>query len=151
MGVTHVQTTVEFLYLVLMLRWEQSAPSVGHQGRLDGEQTRNTQITRMAYVLRKIAAGNDDAFYALLASHTRRNDGKSYVSKDASWMIEPYPLSKGWYFEGCTSLIQKQSFLQCLAKAPLSTTFVACVQDFVGAISVQEYVPSEQELKEMMN
>ena len=44
---------VEILYLVLMSLWEKSAPPNGKQGLLDGEPERNTQISRMVYLLRK--------------------------------------------------------------------------------------------------
>src|SRR5437867_1017338 len=112
----HLKDPVELLYLSLMLRWELSAPPDKHEGVLDGETERNTQISRMAYALQKIAAGNVERTFQTLARYTRRNDGESYISKDASWMKEPYPLWDGWYLEGCTSLVQKQSFLQYLTK-----------------------------------
>lgn len=146
----HLKDPVEVLYLALMLRWERTAPPDRQQGLLDGEPERNTQISRMAYVLRKVAAGTQQRAYSTLARYTRRNDGESYISKDSSWMKEPYPLSDGWYFEGCTSLVQKQSILQHLTKLGLSGAFAACADDFVAGNSVEKYLPTDQEQEEVL-
>lgn len=141
----HITEPVEYLYLCLMRRWEQTAPPDRHQGLLDGEPERNTQISRFAYVLRKIAAGSDESVFVTLARFTRRNDGESYISKNASWMEEPYPLGDGWYFEGCTSLKQKQEILQNLRWVGMSSVFVACAEDFVAGTSVAKYEPTSTE------
>lgn len=145
-----IKNTVEYLYLALMLRWERSAPQNKHEGLLDGETARNTQITRMAYILRKIAAGQEERTYQLLSRHSCRNDGKSYVSIDSSWMTEPYPLSSAWFFEGCTSLIQKQDILQHLTKLDLSATLVNCIDDFVAGKSIEGRIPSEEEVEDIL-
>ncbi len=145
-----IKNTVEYLYLALMLGWEKSAPPDKHEGLLDGETARNTQITRMAYILRKVAAGQEDRTYQLLSRHSRRNDGKSYISQDASWMKEPYPLSSGWHFEGCTSLIQKQDILQHLTMLDLSPTLVSCIDEFVAGKSIEHLLPSEDEADEIL-
>jgi hypothetical protein len=141
---------VEILYLALMYRWETSAPPDGHQGHLDGEPERNTQISRMAYLLRKIAAGTKERAYAMLADFTRRNDGESYISRNPSWMKQPYRLSEHWFFEGCTSLVQKQSFLEHLTKLGLSADFVACADAFVAGESVKKFFPTEEEEDEIL-
>ncbi|HQU50060.1 MAG TPA: hypothetical protein PLM09_13205 [Casimicrobiaceae bacterium] len=146
----HLKDPVELLYLALMLRWERSAPPDKHQGLLDGKPERNTQISRIAYVLRKVGAGTEDHVFNTLARYTRRDDGESYISKNSSWMKEPYPLLAGWYFEGCTSLMQKQSFLQYLTKLGLSSTFVACADDFVSGKSVANYLPTDVEQEEIL-
>jgi len=145
-----IKNSVEYLYLVLMLRWEKSAPPDRHQCFLDGEPARNTQVTRMAYILEKIAAGQEGRTYQLLSRHSRRDDGESYISQDTSWMKEPYPLSGGWYFEGCTSFVQKQGILQHLTKLGLSPTLVDCVDDFVGGKSIEHRIPSEEEAEEIL-
>jgi len=141
---------VECLYLALMLRWERKAPPDGHQGMLDGKPARNTQIARMANVLKKIGAGDERRIYPTLASHTIRRDGRSYVSKDHSWMKEPEPLLKGWYFEGCTSLAQKQEILRNLRHLGFSLALIRCAQDFVAGNSVQKYIPSDDEQEEIV-
>jgi hypothetical protein len=146
----HIKDPVELLYLSLMLRWERTAPPDREQGTLDGEPARNTQISRMAYVLQKIAAGTKERAYQTLARYTRRNDGESYISKDSSWMKEPYLLGEGWFFEGCTSLVQKQSSLQHLTKLGLSGVFVACADDFVAGNSVEKYLPIDEEQEEIL-
>lgn len=145
-----IKNTVEYLYLVLMLRWEKSAPPDRHKGSLDGEDARNTQITRMAYILKIIAAGQEDRTYLLLTRHSRKNDGNSYISKDSSWMIEPYPLSKGWYLEGCISLDQKQAILRHLAELSLSPTLVDCIDEFVAGKSIEDRIPSDDEAEEIL-
>ena len=145
-----IKNTVEYLYLVLMLRWAKSAPPDRHEGLLDNESARNTQITRMAYILRKIAAGQEERTYQLLSRHSRRNDGRSYVSQDSSWMTEPYPLSDGWFFEGCTSLVQKQSILQHLTKLNLSPYLVNCIDQFVAGESIESCIPNDEEAEEIL-
>jgi hypothetical protein len=45
-----------------------------------------------------------------LRKQTERKDGRSYISKDAAWMKERYKLGKGWYFEGCMSLVDNRRF-----------------------------------------
>lgn len=145
-----IKNTVEYLYLALMLRWEKSAPPDKHQGLLDDEPARNTQITRMAYILKKIAASQEERTYQLLSRDSRRDDGKSYISQDASWMKQPYPLSGGWYFEGCTSLVQKQDILQHLTKLGLSPTLVSCIDEFVAGKNIEHCLPSEDEAEEIL-
>ena len=145
-----IKNTVEYLYLALMLRWEKSAPRDGHKSILDDEPARNTQITRMAYILKKIAAGQEDRTYQLLSQHSRRKDGNSYISKNSSWMENPYPLTDGWFFEGGTSLIQKQEILQHLTKLNLSPTLVDCIDQFVAGKSIDERMPSEIEAEEIL-
>ena len=144
----HITEPVEYLYLGLMLRWENSAPPDGRQGLLDGVSARNTQIARMAFVLNKVGASQYERFFTAMARHTEGEDRQSYISRDSSWMTEPYPLSDGWFFEGCTSLIQKQSILQHLTKLRLSSIFVACADDFVAGNSVKKYHPTQNEARE---
>ena len=106
----HVKTAVEFLYLQLMLRWENTAPANKHSGHLDGKKTPNSQTARLAFILNKIASGDEERTFQAVARFSRRNDGESYVSKNSIWMEKPYPLLKGWFLEGGQSLPQKQNF-----------------------------------------
>ena len=140
-----ITESVELLYLSLLLRWERNAPQDQHQGLLDGVPERNTQISRLIYIMRKIAAGSVDRTFRIMAIHTRKNDGGSYISKDESHMTDPRELDRGWYFEGCTSLKQKQDIIQSLSKVGIFPTFIACVDDFVAGKSVEKYVPSDEE------
>ena len=108
---------VEIMYLSLMSRWMRTAPPDRHKGEKGGKRIRNTQIERLAFVLRNIGVGpRAEQTYSTIALHSRRSDGNSYVSKDPSWMHTPTPLTDGWYFEGCTSLAQKQAELHNLGK-----------------------------------
>ncbi len=136
---------IEVMYLTLMIRWENTAPPDGKQGLLDDEPERNTQISRMVYLLRKIAAGAEEKIYNTLSTFSSRNDGESYISMNHSWMEDPRELGAGWYFEGCTSLVQKQNILQALSKLGLSGTFVNCADDFVAGKGIQKYFPTEEE------
>ncbi len=145
-----IGNSVEYLYLVLMLKWEKNAPPDGRKGFLDDEPARNTQVTRMAYILNKIAAGQVDRTYQLLSRHSRRKDGESSVSKNASWMKQRHPLSKGWYFEGCTSLDQKQAILRHLTELGLSPALVECIDEFVAGRSIEGRIPSEVEAEEIL-
>lgn len=147
---SRITNTVELLYLTCMLRWERSAPLDGHEGLLDDRLEKNTQITRLAYVLKLVGAGVADRVFAKLERFTRRDDGHSYVSKDATWMIQPHPLTKGWTFEGCTSLVQKQEILRRLTEVGVSAAFVACAADFVAGNSVEKYLPTDVEQEEML-
>lgn len=144
----HIIDPVEFLYLTLMLRWERQSPPDRHQGLLDGKPELNSQISRMAYILIKVGAGTQERIYTNLARYTRRDDGESYISKNSAWMKRPCPLIDGWYLEGCTSLEQKQSFLQHLTKMGLSGIFEACADDFVAGESVEKYWPTDDEQEE---
>jgi hypothetical protein len=147
---TRLCDPVEILYVALMYRWEKNAPPDRHAGFLDGEPARNTQIARLVDVLNKIAAGNDERTFSTLAQHSRRNDGRSYISKDKSWMEQPCPLSAGWFFEGCTSLIQKQEIIRQFTKLGLSPAFAACVDDFVAGRTIVDYFPTEAEDREIL-
>ena len=145
-----LKDTVEILYLALMLRWERTAPPYRKQGLLDEESERNTQISRMVYLLRKVAVGTEDKTYTTLARHSRRNDGESYISRNSAWMEQPRELDSGWYFEGCTNLPQKQVILQGLKDVGLSASFVACADDFVSGKSIQQYLPTEEEQEDII-
>ena len=65
-------------------------------------------------------------------------------------MTELYPLSEGWYFEGCTSLVQKQAILQHLTELSLSLTLVDCIDEFVAGTSIEDRIPSEKEAEEIL-
>lgn len=145
-----IKNTVEYLYLSKMLHWEKTAPPDGHQGLLDNAPARNTQKARMAFILRLIGVGQEQRVYPLLSRHSRRDDGNSYVSENPSWMKEPCTLTKGWFFEGCTSLIQKQGILQHLTKLGLSLTLVDCIDEFVAGKSIINRDVSEEEAGEIL-
>jgi hypothetical protein len=117
-----LENAAPILYLTAMLQWERTAPPDGHHGVLSDRPAHNTQISRMAYVLELVPDGNAEDAFQPLATHTRRNDGHSYISKDASWMSNPYHLMHGWYLEGRTSLEQKKDILQKLTRLGLSHT-----------------------------
>lgn len=147
----YVTNTKELLYLSLMLRWETTAPQNRHKGHLDGEPAINSQTARLAFVLKKIALGVEEQTYQALARHTRRRDGQSYVSRDASWMQSPYPLSNGWHLEGCTNLgNQKLGFTDCLIDLGHSGIFVAAVDAFVAGKSIFEFMPNAAEQEEIV-
>ena len=65
-------------------------------------------------------------------------------------MGQPYPLSNGWHFEGCTNLDQKQAILQHLTELGLSSTLVACIDEFVAGKSIEYRIPSEDEAEEIL-
>jgi hypothetical protein len=145
-----IKDGVEFLYLHLMYRWETSAPADGKQGLLDDMPERNTQMARLSYILAKITTGeHEERIYKTLARNTTRQDGKSYVSKDPTWMEKPVKLTGGWFFEGCTSLIQKQDIVHVLTKVGISQAFVEAIDDFIAGNSIKKYFPTEDEEKEI--
>jgi hypothetical protein len=143
---------VEVLYLTLMQRWERSAPDDRHQGELDGEVKKNTQTERLKYVLEKIAIGssaNTERVYSTLARYSRRQDGESYISRRSAWMQQPESLSGGWYFEGCTSLLQKQDVVSALSHVGISGPFVQAVADFVAHKPIERYFPTDEDENEI--
>lgn len=145
-----IKNTVECLYLVLMLRWEKTAPPDNHEGLLDNKRERNTQKARMAFILEKIAAGQEERVYTLMCRFSRRIDGNSYVSSDFSWMNDPCSLAHGWFLEGCIRLTQKQQILQHLTKLDLSPYLVDCIDEFVAGKSIINRIPSEEEQEEIL-
>ncbi|MFA5370691.1 MAG: hypothetical protein WC298_01800, partial [Sideroxydans sp.] len=102
---------VEISYLSQMLRWENTAPPDGRKGHLDGKGEVNSQISRLAYVIKLIARDDEVRVYSTFERHTRRNDGRSYISRDPSWMNAPYELTSGWYCEGGANIKQKQDWI----------------------------------------
>ena len=141
---------VEGLYLALMLRWEKNAPPDGCWGELDGTPACNSQKARMADLLRKIGVGDERRVFPVLKRYSTRRDGRSYISRDTSWMEDPTHILDDWYLEGCTSLKQKQDILQQLTKLGFSPAFVACADDFVAGLSVTGYIPSEEEQRRII-
>jgi hypothetical protein len=141
-----VKEPVELLYLSLMLRWEETAPPLGKQGLLDGLPEQNSQIARMLFLLRKIAAGSIDKTCRKLELNSRRTrDRESYISKHYSWMEQPKEICDGWHIEACTSLEQKLGILKGLRKLGLSSHFISCAETFVSGKSVRSYLPSLEE------
>lgn len=147
----YIKSTVELLYLALMIRWERTASPDGHKGNLDGKEVINSQTARLAYILIKIAAGNEERDYQKLAQHTRRRDGHSRVSKNDASMISPYTLTNGWYLEGCANLSkEKLECIHALTYLGLSARFVDAVEDFVSGKSIISYYPTIEQLKEIL-
>jgi hypothetical protein len=140
-----VKTSEECLYLALMLRWENVGVADSASCTAGGKTAINSQIERLAYILRKIGPGADEGRFQTLSLNTRRQDGRSYISKDSSWMENPENIGDGWFFEGCTNLPQKREILRALRKVGYSTPFVECCQEFVAGKSVRKFIPTEKE------
>jgi hypothetical protein len=145
-----VKTPEEALWLMLMLRWENASVPDLASCTLDGKPILNSQIQRMTYILRKIGAGIDEGRFRTLSVHTRRQDGRSYISKDSSWMEDAVDIGDGWFFEGCTNLPQKRSILGALSKVGYSVPFVECCEEFVAGESVRRFLPSKEEAERML-
>lgn len=146
----HLKDVVEILYLGMMLRWERTGPPDGHLGELDGEPRRNSQMARLARVLKLVASGDESCVFNHLAARTQRRDGPSYVSRERPRMNEPVDLLDGWYLEGCTSLEQKREILEALRELELSSDFVAAAFEFVAGRSVQGFMPTGDEQNEIV-
>jgi hypothetical protein len=145
-----VKTPEEVLWLMLMLRWENARVPDLASCTLDGKPIFNSQIQRMTYILRKIGAGIDEGRFRTLSVHTRRQDGRSYISKDSSWMEDAVDIGDGWFFEGCTSLPQKRNILGALSKVGYSVPFVECCEEFVAGKSVRRFLPNQEEAERML-
>lgn len=142
----------ELKLLALLLKWQNDAPKDGCLFRGGLLEERNTQVTRLGYFLRIIVQNNDDyeRIYKQLELVTRRTrDDNSYFSQQSSWMKEPYCIKENWFFEGCTSLRQKQGFIHEMTKirlssgSRLSTQCVDCASDFIAGKNLEEYQPPE--------
>lgn len=142
---------VEVFLLYLMHQWMESAPESGRTGLHQGEPKVNSQMMRAAYILKVIGFAEEDKVFNKLAVHCRRNDGHSYISKDAAWMEKPLELGGGWYFEGGTSLVQKQGILSSLTKIGYSPTFVSAADTFVAGQPVSEFFPTDEEAKLLLS
>lgn len=146
----HVLDPVECLYLSLMQRWQTTAPPDHHTGLLDGEPAENSQVARLAYVLKKIAAGQVDETFARLERLTVKRDGSSHISRDKRRMRAPHPLYGDWWLEGCMSLATKLDIIRQLRQLGLSPAFVRSVESFVANEPIDRYFPSLQEQKEIV-
>lgn len=144
------RNTTEYWYYSLMRRWENTAPRNLRHGYLDGSDAVNSQIERLMFILRKISVGNTDRVMNCLSVCTRRNDGRSYISDDHSWMKEPELLDGKWYIEKTISLIQKHDIIQCLVKVGISPALVAVIDDFVEGKDVAMYQPTVSECLSML-
>src|SRR4051812_39959829 len=87
----------EYLCLYHLSKWEDTAPPDKHMGTLAGRgDVKNTQTARMSRLLTLVVAVNPadmDASFEKLIKRTQRKDGNSYISKDKSWMTEPYEIA----------------------------------------------------------
>jgi len=150
-GFMSLRDPSEIFLALLLYRWEKNSPEQGKQGLLDGIAERNTQVARMVYLLQKISVGIESKVLNKLSVASPRNDGESYISKSNDWMKEPREILNGWYFEGCTSLIQKQQILSALSKCGYSNMFIACAENFVGGESIKQYFPTEEEANKILS
>lgn len=145
------KNSVEYLYYVLMRRWEGTAPPDRTKGVLDGIDTVNCQASRLIYVLKKVAAGGEDRVYRCLALHSRRNDGESYISQESGWMKRPCPLNDTWFLEAGMSLLQKKDIvIHGLGRLGLSPYLIRCVEDFVEGLPISKYEVKEEEANEIL-
>ncbi len=142
---------VELLFFSLFLRWEKNAPLDGKQGLLDGEPHRNTQISRMAFVLNKIGVGLEDKYFLRLTTGSSwSKPGGKFLDKNHEYMENPYALNKGWWLEGCASLEKKVEMMQDIRKLGMSFTFIKCICDFISGNSILSYLPSDEKRDEII-
>lgn len=140
----------EIFFAALLLKWELSAPHDRSVGILDGERTQNTQQLRMAYALKIISMRWEDKYFSKLTLKWRKNDGRSYISKDKSGMNTPLYINEGWWLDGCASLTEKQSMMQSFTQLGYSPIFVRCVNSFIAGESILKYIPTDEEQDEII-
>lgn len=142
---------VEILFLGYLLRWEHTSPPDKKQGLLDGEPERNTQMSRMAYVLNKVGVGVEDKYFRKLAvGASWSKPGGKFLDKNNEHMENPHPLNEGWWLDGCASLERKLEMMQDLTKLGLSPSFTKCACDFIAGNSVESYLPTKEEQDEIV-
>ncbi|KAF3984375.1 MAG: hypothetical protein HFP81_02355 [Methylococcales symbiont of Hymedesmia sp. n. MRB-2018] len=143
----------EISRLALLLKWQNDSPEDRHQIQGVVSNKRNTQTTRLGYVLNLMVLNNDnfDSIFQQLARYTlRQKDRNAYLSKDSSWMREPYCVKGDWFFEGCTSLKQKKGCIQYITKIQFpagfrfSTQFADCAADFIANENLEKYKPAKK-------
>lgn len=149
--IMRLKNPIEIFLLSLMHQWTESGPDDGRKGLYRGEAKVNSQMMRAAYVLKTIGIAEEDKVFNKLAVHCRRNDGHSYISKNPAWMEKPLELGGGWYFEGGTSLVQKQDILSNLTKIGYSSAFAASVDKFVAGQPVSDFFPTDYEAKVILS
>lgn len=144
----------EISRLALLLKWQNDSPDDRHQIQGIISNKRNTQTTRLGYVLNLIVLKNDnfDGVFQQLAKFTlRQKDKNAYFSKDSSWMKEPYCVKGDWFFEGCTSLKQKRDCIQYITKVRFptgfrfSSQFADCAADFIANENLDKYKPTKED------
>lgn len=146
-----LNSPVEVLFLSLMLRWEETAPPDKKQGLLDGKPERNTQMSRMAYILKKVAIGVENKYFQRLAvGASWSKPGGRYLDKNKEHMENPIYLNNGWWLDGCASLERKLEMMRDLTKLGLSPAFTNCACDFVAGKSVASYMPTERRQDEII-
>jgi len=144
----------ELELLAFLVEWGNKTPEDRKGIQSQHYYKQNTQTTRLSFVLNLIVANNkkfNDVYKQIERLTTRAKDGNSYFSKDSSWMKEPYHIKEGWYFEGCTSLVQKQRCIQKLTNIKFlsgfrfSGIFSDCLCDFIADSNLSKYIPIEDE------
>lgn len=146
-----IKNSAEYFWILLMLSWEKTVPQDKHEEHPDQEPGKSSAIARMAFILSKIALGQEERVFQLLSQHVHKQDGdSSYISKDSSGMKNPYILSNGWFLDSCASIEQKQKILQSLTKLDLSQTLLNIIDEFLAGKSINSQVPSEKETQEIL-
>lgn len=146
-----IKNSTEYFWLLLMMSWEKTVPQARHEEHTDGETCKSSAIARIAFILSKIALGQEERVYQLLSQHMRKqNDDRSYISKDSSGMKNPYPLSNGWFLESCANIVQEKEILHFLTKLDISQALVNSIDEFVAGKSIMSRIPSDEETEEIL-
>lgn len=150
-----IKNKTELQFLVLFIKWQTNSPEDRHKIQSTFINKRNTQTTRLAFILNLMALIKTRDFnitFQQLAKYTfRTKDKNSYLSKDTSWMKEPHHIKGDWYFEGCTSLKQKQACIQNITKIQFPDSFQFspglsdCSEDFIANKNLDKYKPTERD------
>ena len=124
----------------------KNAPLEGKQGLLDGKPERNTQISRMAFVLNKVCVLLEEKYFLKLSTGPSwSKPGGKFLDKNNTHMTNAHSLKKGWWLDGCASLDKKIETMYDLRKIGMSYTFINCTCDFISGKSIKSYLPSEKE------
>lgn len=131
---------IESLCLTMMQRWQLLAPPDGRSGCIGSQHASNHQVTRQALTLALLARSDADLLSRLARLSQGRN-GADYLTCSPDRLINPYPISGGWYLEGCTNLGQKLDLLRRLREFGYSPDFVQAAQAFVANESLERHLP----------
>lgn len=145
----------ELTCLALFIKWQNEAPKDKHKIQSFLEDKRNSQSTRLSFILNLIALSNkEDDFNTIFqqfAKYTlRTKDKNSYISKDL-WMKDHYHIRGAWYFDACSNVNQKQNWVQYITKIrfsnsfKFSTQFSDCAADFIANKNLKKYEPTTGE------
>ncbi len=137
------KTAMEMLYIMLLGKWEETAPLPGKFGLFNGIHLKNSQQARLQYLLKSIGVNNPEKTYSTLAVKTRKprdEDSMITTHKPARGL----PLLGGWHLDCCLNVGQKLEIVGALCHLDYSRDFIEISKGFVIGKSISEVQQRQQ-------